>query len=262
MQLSTPHFDLAATVESGHLFAYEMTRDGYRITNGDHTFVVQQPAPGLLAYTGASREDIVRFFDLDKHLDGLHERLAKDRVLKPLLTRYRGVRLVRQELRQAVATFILSSNNNQPRIKRMVAHLLSLKEPYANHDEAALREAMFGYRADYLAAASRLLTDEYLARLRDAPYDEGKHLLCTLPGVGPKVADCILAYSELARGEAFPADVWVRRALRRWYHFRKPLTDKNITAWARRRFGGDGAYAQHYLFLAAQATMRKSQQTR
>lgn len=260
--LSIDDFDLASTVQSGHLFTHSPTATGaFRIRDGERTFTVAQQGRRIV-FSGITETRLRAFFDLDLDVKALHERLRDDRVLAPLLDAYRGVRLVRQDIRQAIVTFILSSNNNQKRIKRMIDHLLSCPEPFAIHDEALLRRAMFGYRAAFLAQATRAVNEEFLTTLRGTSYMEAKALLQTLPGVGPKVADCILAYSALAHGEAFPADVWVRRALTRWYRYRKPFSERHLLPWVARRFGSDAAYAGHYLFLAAQESMRKSQQTR
>ena len=253
--LNVKDFDLAATVRSGHLFAYDDLGKGkFRVINGNKSFVVEQKK-SLLRYSGITEKELLFFFDLDLDVAALQRRLGKDRALRPLLVRYKEIRLVRQDVRQAILTFILSSNNNQKRIKGMVDR----------HRACVARSEMeyvrlgFGYRAPWIAAAEARLSPSFLATLRSLDYDDAKSLLLSLPGVGPKVADCVLAYSELARGEAFPADVWVKRALKRWYpsYFRdKPLTDKNIRLFAQKKFGDDAAYAQHYLFLAAQELLR------
>lgn len=256
--LAVTDFDLAATVKSGHLFHYDDFGGGvFRIENGERTFIVSQESgrSGQVRFAGIDEEGVKAFFDLDLDVDGLHARLGKEKALRPFLEKYGGIRLVRQDARQAITAFILSANNNQKRIKKMVdAHRRAADRTAAEYGRLG-----FGYRAPFLAETERLLTPAFLQRLREAGHDEARELLIALPGVGPKVADCVLAYSELASGEAFPADVWVKRALTTWYPsaFKgKAFTDKNIQAWARKRFGTDAAYAQHYLFLAAQELLR------
>lgn len=249
--LHIKNFDLAATVRSGHLFHYdELQRGEFRIMNGAKSFVVRQEG-NILRFAGTDERSLRAFFDLNQDVNALHHRLRQDKVLRPLLTHYKGIRLVRQDTRQALVAFILSSNNNQQRIKGMVdRHRTS-----PLHSAAEYTRIGFGYRAAWLATTEQQLTPRFLAKLRTLDYDDAKALLQTLPGVGPKVADCVLAYSELARGAAFPADVWVKKALQEWYSSsftNTPLTDKNIRAFAKKKFGNDAAYAQHYLFLAAQ----------
>jgi N-glycosylase/DNA lyase len=106
-----------------------------------------------------------------------------------------------------------------------------------------------GYRAKYLSRLPRLVQSEGpdLLSLRAVPYQAAREALLALPGVGEKVADCVLAFS-LDQGKAFPVDVWVRRAVREWYYRGRRVTDRRIRLWAARRFGDDAAYAQQYLF--------------
>jgi len=134
--------------------------------------------------------------------------------------------------------------------------------------EADLREAGLGYRARYVAAAARAVADGApLAALRGRPYPEALAGLLAFPGVGRKVADCVLLFS-LNRPEAFPVDVWVRRALRESYaralaRFDPRLASPrpSLAAWeyeslvrfARGRWGSDAGYAQQCLFHARRA---------
>jgi N-glycosylase/DNA lyase len=264
--LAVKDFDLAATVTSGHLFAYDaLAKNTFRIINGDKSFIIGQEK-GRVTYSGITGDELRRFFDFGLDVDALHRRLGTEKPLARLLPRYRGIRLVRQDVRQAILTFILSSNNNQKRIKRMMDslrmrygekrdeyHTLPLKGKIVH--EKNLLDLNFGYRSPFVVGTERLLTSKFLERLKTLPYEEARAALLQLPGVGPKVADCVLAYSELAKGEAFPADVWVKRALKTWYpsYFKNtPLTDKNIRVFVKEKFGDDASYAQHYLFLAAQ----------
>ncbi len=268
--LAAPDFDLGLTVKAGMLFAYdEICPNEFIICDGEKTFYVKQEGSTLF-FEGIAERGLRGFFDLDTDIDGLHARLKTEKPLAPVLREYKGLRLVRQDPRQAILTFIMSSNNNQRRIKRMMDAFRERhgeRTVVGGHAAFALppRGAVthpghldglkYGYRAEYLVETERRLNTGFLNKLERMDDDGARELLLTLPGVGPKVADCILAYSTLARGEAFPADVWVKRALKRWYasSFRKkPLTDKHIREFAKKRFGDDAAYAQHYLFLAAQ----------
>ena len=116
----------------------------------------------------------------------------------------------------------------------------------------------FGYRAKSLAKTNKLLTKDFLDKVRNADYETQRELLLTLPGVGPKVADCIMAYSELACPYAFPQDVWVIRAVKR-RHKLKSYSYDYVRAFAKKRFKEDASYIQHYYFLEEQ---RISKQTR
>jgi N-glycosylase/DNA lyase len=115
-----------------------------------------------------------------------------------------------------------------------------------------LRGCLLGYRAAYVRSLARGVADgqvdlHAMARLR---FDEARALLLDLPGVGEKVADCVLLFA-LGRHEAFPVDVWVQRAVQRWYFGNRTQTPRTIRAWARDRFGRLAGYAQQHLFAGA-----------
>ena len=120
----------------------------------------------------------------------------------------------------------------------------------AEAGEAELRRLGLGFRAPYVDKATRMVLDGRLdlSRLIETPYPEAKTKLMETPGIGPKVADCIAVFS-LDKLEAFPIDVWVRRALREWYFpGQKPPPDRVMLEWAQGHFGRYGGYAQQYLF--------------
>lgn len=233
-------FDLKKTITSGHFFSYEEKDDGYDVLDGTKFFVKQN---NNKLYYNTTTKHIKRFFNLDKDLSKLYR--TKDPILKKAIEQNKGVRLIHADLRTTIISFILSSNNNMKRIKKMVDFLR--KRKFKIPSEQILREAGFGYRAKYLAESNKLMTKTFLEELKKMDFHKARETLMILPGVGPKVADCILAYSELAM-PAFPVDVWVGRALE-WYGLKN---DKNLIKEVHKRWGEDAAYVQHYLFMAAQ----------
>ena len=107
-----------------------------------------------------------------------------------------------------------------------------------------------GYRAKHLSLTAQVVAGwggGALASLRTVSYSDAKDALMELQGVGPKVADCVLAYS-LDKGEAFPIDVHVRRAAIRLYDLDEDVKDDMVGEWARDRFGKFAAWAQLYMF--------------
>ncbi len=139
-----------------------------------------------------------------------------------------GIRILRQDPWEALCTFILSQNNNIPRIRGMVARLCACfgdpapgggqtfprAERLANAAPEDLAPVRCGFRAGYLLSAARLVADGAvpLAEAARLPLDQARALLQTIHGVGPKVAECALLYG-LHRLEAFPLDVWMKRAM-------------------------------------------------
>jgi len=123
-------------------------------------------------------------------------------------------------------------------------------ERLAEAGEQLLRTLGLGFRAPYVANAARTVAsgDLDLEALRYAPYQDAKERLMDLPGIGPKIADCVLLHS-LDKLEAFPIDVWVRRAMAEWYfQGRKPPPDRVMWEWAQEYFGPYAGYAELYLF--------------
>lgn len=242
-------FNLELTLRSGQLFTYREIPAGFVVQDGSVQFEISQQGKRLF-FSGTSEQHIRDLFDLDHNPASLKP--LADKRLRGLMTQFTGLRLIRQDVRQAIITFILSSNNNQKRIKGMIDCIRNEGPFPAIITEELLAPARCGYRTKYLVEASRLLTPSFLKNLENASYEDARASLMTLPGVGPKVADCILVYSRLRKDEAFPADVWVKRALAAWYDINP--TDINVRNFAA-AFGKQAAYVQQYLFLGAQAML-------
>lgn len=263
MRSAAEDFDLGETVECGQLFRYERIGSTYLIGSGDRFFTVEQTG-GTLVHRGISAKALVRFFRLDDDLE-LIRRAAEPRVRR-LMQCYRGLRLVRQEPWECLISFMTSTASNIPRIRGCLRRLCerfgrplhafgetrhAFPRPGELGDEAALRGLGFGFRAKAIAAVSRIHDiAARLERLR-APrtsYEDARcWLMRSLPGVGPKVADCVLLFS-LDHLEAFPVDVWIKRAMERLYFGGRTTTARRIHAFARERFGCYAGYYQQYIY--------------
>lgn len=174
------------------------------------------------------------------------------------------LRVLRQDPWECLVAFICSQNSNMPRIKKMVASVAGFGTDLGGTGqqfefpeaaiiselgEAGLRELGLGYRAPSLAEVARRVAADggWLDDLKLADYDDAKRELMGLPGVGPKVADCVLAYS-LDKHEAFPIDVHVMRAVTRIYRMPSKTKIDKVAGWARDRFGEFSSLAQLYIF--------------
>lgn len=168
-----------------------------------------------------------------------------------------GIRLLRQEPWEALCSFIISQNNNIPRIRSAVDALCKragepftyLGETYYRFPtpravldigEEGLRQLKVGFRAPYIIGAARAVEEgiidlEHIRR--DCSYEQGVEELCRLKGVGPKVASCVLLFS-LDKTDAFPVDVWVKRIIDKYF-------DGHIDIPSLGRYAG---IAQQYLF--------------
>jgi N-glycosylase/DNA lyase len=179
-----------------------------------------------------------------------------------------GLRLLRQDPWECLASFICSSTKQIVQIQQMVA-LLSRRygEPLpvppgtdpawsfptvqrlAAASEAELRECKLGFRAPFLCQTARKVAagEVDLARLPEMPLDEARACLLALPGVGVKIADCVLLFAGGFQ-EAFPVDVWIIKALRELYFpHRRPKLPR-LRQFSRSHFGPYAGYAQQYLF--------------
>jgi len=271
------HFDLRVTLECGQLFRFERATDRYLVRTHARAFCVRQQGDRL-EYRGIDRATLIRFFRLDEDPAPMLRRLGQHRELAESLKAWRGLRLIRQDPWECLISFVSSSCCNIPRIQKMLGALCkrygrqmqcggsscdgrcpfgdarptvkAFPRPGVFNDPGELRALGFGYRAEYLAKISRTVTPQWLEALRSLEYSVARERLCTLPGVGGKVADCVLLFS-LGFGEAFPIDVHVRRAALRAPCF-SGLTDREIAAHARERYGADAGFAQQLLFLQDQ----------
>jgi N-glycosylase/DNA lyase len=124
---------------------------------------------------------------------------------------------------------------------------------------AELRRCLLGYRAPYVKAVARQIAGgEFdLDGLNRLPYEVARRQLLALPGVGEKVADCVLLFAY-GKGEAFPVDVWVKRAVERWYLGGRRRTERQIREFARSRFGALAGHAQQHLFYYARGQSRRN----
>jgi N-glycosylase/DNA lyase len=235
-----------------------------------------------------ARETLSRFLGLHHDLPDITRGIATDEVMTRAVEALPGMRILCQDPWECLITYISSAWNNIPKIERSMGLLAArwgtprwvrtregpvevacfpTPEELTGASEGELRACGLGYRAPLVLAAARCVAEEGrdLAALRRSPYAEALRALLALPGVGRKVADCILLFS-LEKGEAFPVDVWVRRLVHQYYasaaepevvltpdRLERGLTDREclgIQAFARRRWGDRAGYAQQYLFYA------------
>ncbi len=271
---------LRRTLDSGQAFRWrrETGADGREIATGilgRRVVRLTQDAGGLWLIapeTPDARDAVLRYLGLaaadGTGIAGVEAALARDPVLARILPHTRGIGLLVQDPWEVLISFIVSQNNNIPKITRSIERLSrSLGEPledgaYAFPAPARLAAAhprtlaacLLGYRAPYVRAAARLVADGGLDldALRRMPESGARDVLCGISGIGEKVGDCILLFG-LRHLTAFPVDVWVRRAVERLYFRNRPRTLRQIHMFARERFGPLAGYAQQHLFAYARA---------
>jgi N-glycosylase/DNA lyase len=260
--------DLARTMRSGQFFRYKESDEGASVvflvlTEGKAIRLTQSHTGAPINYSGASKEFIARFLGLTKGQDVTVMRLKDDPLIAPLIAKYPGVRIMRADPHETIIGFICSTQSNIPKIRMNMERIAELAGrtvdghrhlplPGTPLDIEAIRNAKTGYRAPYIAASNAMLTKGFLDTLRSAPYREAHAMLQTLPGVGPKVADCVCLYA-LGHHEAFPVDVHIGRAMKKAFPRSRLGTPEKARRFAQQRWGKDAGLAQQYLFEHARA---------
>ena len=273
MELETDQpFDLVASLESGQAHRWRREEDWYSGVVWGNLIKMRQAGRRVEFCCEPWPEAqmlprLQSYFRLDDDLAAIYAEISRDQWVATMVARYPGLRLLRLEPWECVVSFICSANSNIPRIHQnveklaetfgdpvgmdgQVRHVFPTPAKLAEAGEQELRRLGLGFRAPYVAAAARLVAEGNL-NLNDLikmPYPEAKARLMECPGIGPKIADCIAVFS-LEKLEAFPIDVWVRRALAEWYFpDQKRPTDRVLLEWAQNHFGRYGGYSQQYLF--------------
>ena len=263
--------DLASTLDSGQAFRWRRQGDWHYGIIGESLVALRQTTSHLELRSSPSPPEnmatsLQDYLRLDDDLEDIYSRIGTDPMMLQAIATYRGLRILRQEPWECLVAFICSANSNIPRISatmhavaesygsplKLDDHLdytFPIPEKLAGVGEMPLRALKMGFRARYVAqVAERIARGEpSLEALRKVSYLEAREVLMTLPGVGEKVADCVLLFS-LEKLEAFPVDRWVRRAVEEWYLDGETLNYNALRSWALDRWGTDAGYAQQYLF--------------
>lgn len=256
--LLEPELDLAQTLDCGQCFRFDERPDGSWHGVARHRpLTLRQTGEGVLlqSVSPAEFESFWRgYFDFGRDYAAIRESYRADRTLYTCACFSPGMRVLRQDAWEALLSFIISQNNNVKRIKGIVRRLcLAFGEPIGNADgdyafpspaaladrrEEELAPLRAGWRASYLLDAARRVAggEIDLGAVAAMPLAEARKALQTIRGVGPKVAECVLLYG-MGRLEAFPLDVWMKRAMTQLFPGRTPES-----------FGDCAGIAQQYIF--------------
>jgi N-glycosylase/DNA lyase len=281
--IPAPDFDLAMTLDSGQVFHWKSVEKGFLGTIDEMPVYIEQEGGGgePLRFAGGSTELIRDYFALDHSLASICASFPRDEAMDEARDFCRGLRIMRQPKWICLASFITSS-------MKQVAHIRQISEALRNRfgnsrkingheihtfpdagtlaraSEVELRQCALGYRARNLLGTARLVDsgEAELERWAALSNAELRARLCALPGVGAKVANCVMLFAY-ERLQAFPIDVWIARVLRQRYFPRKrTMTERAMREFARDYFGEHGGYAQQYLFHYARKTTPRKQASR
>ncbi len=263
-------FNLEHIFECGQCFRWNKNADKSYTGVAAKKAIRLWEEDGTLFIEGTTKEEFFSlwydYFDFETDYEKIKEELKKDKTVKEAIKSGFGIRILRQELFETVISFIISQNNNIPRIKLIIERFCELfgdkiylgdKEYFAFPDYTALKDITTddlkplkaGFRDKYIIDAIKKFNDGF--SLSD-DYTKAKEELLKIKGIGEKVANCILLFS-LHHTNAFPIDVWVKRLMNHYYS----LSPEEISEFAKENFGELSGFAQQYLFYHARGIKLK-----
>lgn len=269
-------FELKDIFECGQCFRWNKQEDeSYTGVFGENVINIKKDRENMVI-EGISKENmqmaIEEYFDLNRDYHEIKQTLARiDQNMKTSIQYGQGIRILNQDLWETILSFIISANNNIPRIKGIIERLAKSygtkitwkgKDYYTFPSPEQLKNVTIqdyrnlglGFRDKRLYETTQMIVSKQvdLEKMKKNPNTlEVREQLLTLSGVGPKVADCILLFSTLKRLEVFPIDVWVRRVMNDLYikqEDEKKVSQKQIEKIATEKFGDLAGLAQQYLF--------------
>lgn len=255
--VSDSDIDLHKTFDCGQCFRFEEREDGvFRGVAFGRVLDITKTDGGFFVADmdcDEFKSRYVAFFDLERDYPTVGKELLSLGVIPQAVENGSGIHILRQDFWETLCSFIISQNNNIPRIKKIIAALCALlgdeiaegvySFPTAQRIAAVGAEGLqpirAGFRAEYIADAARRFVSGELdgATLSAVGLERATEALCRVKGVGPKVAGCVALFS-LGYMNAFPVDVWIKRVLGKYYS-----ADFNAA-----RFGEYAGIAQQYLF--------------
>lgn len=269
------YFEPLEILSCGQAFHWDREEDGsFTTVHKDQWANIKKEGDvvsWVFSETG-NREEWLSYFDLETDYKGIIERVDTITLMKEATQYGKGIRILKQDPFETIMTFIISANNHIPRITKAVKDLSRIygreigefkgrklysfpkPEEFAKISQEELRNVIkVGYRDKALAETGRRICqgDFDVEKAEGLSTEELRKELLALPGVGPKVADCILLFAY-QRMEVFPVDVWIHRVMED-YIFGEKGSKKEIHRKSVELFGKDAGYAQQYLFYYGRA---------
>lgn len=254
------HFDIVATLTCGQVFRFaKVSSEVYEVYSTSHRATLYYEGDEVVIESDDDRY-FYKYFDLSTDYGEIVERLSTHPILTDALDYGKGIRILKQDKWETLVSFIISANNNIPRIKKTIErlcmdlgedkggyHAFPSIESIAGASVEYLESVGLGYRAKYLhLTANAIKNGVYSLEVVDTldTLSANKYL-CGLYGVGPKVADCILLFGY-HRGDLFPVDTWIKS----YYcaNYREGATPAEIRRHLVSIYGDLAGYAQQYIF--------------
>lgn len=278
IELNVKCFNLKYTLECGQCFRWnKIDENTYIGVVKDRVLKVRQEGNKIFIKSDKEEnlEKVVRYyFDLDRDYEKLEKKivLIDDNIAKAVKNTS-GLRNLNQDFFEMLISYIISANNNIPRISKSVNeiskrygkeiefegqryYLFPTPDELRDVTIDEFRECGVGFRDKYIYKTVEKINNKEidLEQMQKLDTEKLKAALLSLMGVGPKVADCILLFS-CARQEVFPIDVWVQRIMRRLYYNNEEVSKNEILRYARENFGENAGIIQQHLFYNVRENM-------
>jgi N-glycosylase/DNA lyase len=272
-----PHFDLEKTLNCGQVFHWTRHGRGFVGAMAENLVYLEQVSKSIRVTAGQAKA-AAHYLALDHPLTEILESFPADPVIQMAIQFSRGLRIIRQPPWECLATFLTSPLKQVQHIRAISLAIRSRFGRRLQQDEmevfsypspeqvseiplTELLECKLGFRAANLLANAKIVAsgEMHLEALRDLSTEDARAVLCELPGVGEKIANCVLlfAYDRL---DAVPVDVWIARVLNEAYFAgRLKVPMRELKSFAAHYFGSYAGYAQQYLFHHWRLTYRKRQ---
>lgn len=264
-QYNIEHLNLEKTFDCGQCFRWQKDEDGvfYGVaSNNAAKAYYNTPETISLECSNSDISFWDNYLNFSYDYTEVQNQLSNDEKLRPCIKSGKGIRILRQDLWETIVSFIISANNNIPRIKKIISKLCELygekiefdgktffgfpsPETLSKLELSDLSAIRAGFRDKYiLDAAKKVVSKEVnLEQLPTLETNAAKTELMKIKGVGTKVADCILLFS-LGRYDVFPLDVWTKRILSGLYG----IEEKAMPDFVKKTYGNNAGIAQQYLY--------------
>ena len=270
--------DVENSINSGQVFLWRKNNNYWYGINGQDILKITNSG-SVKSYQNIKTD----FFRKKDNFQKIIKSISKDSITKKAVKQYPGLRILEQDPFQCLISFIVSSNSNIPKIKSSLENIskkFGIKVKFENQEfflfpepenlaNASINEIKscgVGYRAKFIKEAAKKIMQKKIdfEYLKKCSYNEAKKEICQIPGVGNKVADCILLFS-LNKLESFPLDRWMIRILEKYYSNKFHLETKTITEKRYEilhekivnHFGPFAGYAQQFLFKMERENFQK-----
>lgn len=270
--LVTDSFDPKHVFECGQCFNFHLEEDGSYTAVFMRKIINVSKKEGKVIFKNISMEDFYEYFydyfDFGVDYGAIKREISTNETLKKATSYGEGIRILNQEVFETIISFIISANNQIPRIKKAVRiiserygdyidtyrgrdyYSFPTPEKLAQARPEDLREhARVGFRDKRIVETSKMIASGFLDYEEDQKLStpELRKKLMEFPGVGPKVSDCVLLFAYHRR-ETFPVDVWIKRVMETLF-IGKEVPKKQVTTYADEYFGDLAGYVQQYLFF-------------